>query len=615
MPNNKRTANSPLDTGTQVTSPDLAGASQALPQSQPTPHVAPVSQPATTAAERIVTSAPNAGHPAPTGATPVDHAAHGHASGPILTRLPCPPPHTLGSCAPCDAVSPAERYGELFVAVQRSAVFADSKTFPDCVPELPPEIILERYRAQCAAPDFSLPDFVSEHFSLQAVPSSEYVSDPDNSLVEHIDGLWPVLTREPREHRPFSSLLPLPYPYVVPGGRFGELYYWDSYFTMLGLEASGRHDLVRAMTDNFAYLIDTYGHIPNGTRSYYLSRSQPPVFALMTTLFAAGKPEAALSYLPRLRREHAFWMHGAETLPAGCAHRRVVRLPDGCLLNRYWDDHAHPREEAYAEDTETAKRSARPCHVVFRDLRAAAESGWDFSSRWLDDLDSLSSIRTTALLPVDLNALLWHAEQHIATLCDTSGDSAGAAHYRALAEARQRAMERYLWDEQAGTWTDFDWHRGVPRQMLTAAIAMPMFVGLGDRERAARVATAIETRLLVAGGIATTEMLSAQQWDQPNGWAPLQWIAIEGLRRHGFHTLADTIARRWLATVENLYTREGKLVEKYMLQHGHPAQGGDGGEYPLQDGFGWTNGVVRALLRQDVGSGASAAHPTAVSAD
>ena len=156
-----------------------------------------------------------------------------------------------------------------------------------------------------------------DNFEVQRPPDSHYVSDPGQSLVQHIDGLWDVLTRDPRAHPPHSSLLPLPLPYVVPGGRFGEVCYWDSYFTMIGLAESGRHDLLRAMVDNFAWLVDHYGHVPNGNRSYYLSRSQPPVFALMVALAARQSLVDTLPYLPRLRCEHTFWMRGGEALRQG----------------------------------------------------------------------------------------------------------------------------------------------------------------------------------------------------------------------------------------------------------------------------------------------------------
>ena len=178
---------------------------------------------------------------------------------------------------------------------------------------------------------------------------------------DHIDALWPVLERQPDVPTPHSSLLPLPHRYVVPGGRFREIYYWDSYFTMLGLEESGRHDLAVDMVKNFAFLIDRYGHVPNGNRTYYLSRSQPPFFAAMVELIAArdGSP-AYLQFLPALRREYEFWMDGAARLEPGAAHRRAVRLRDGSILNRYWDDRDTAREESYREDVETAAEFRPP---------------------------------------------------------------------------------------------------------------------------------------------------------------------------------------------------------------------------------------------------------------
>ncbi|MGP1683829.1 MAG: trehalase family glycosidase, partial [Giesbergeria sp.] len=284
-----------------------------------------------------------------------------------------------------DRLSPADRYQELFVAVQSGRVFDDSKTFVDCAPLSAPAAILEAYRAEHRKPDFDLAAFVHRHFKPTQPSKSDYTSDPGQSLCGHVDALWSVLTRHPCNHAAYSSALQLPKPYVVPGGRFGELYYWDSYFTMVGLAASGRSDLLGDMVTNFSYLIDAFGFVPNGTRSYYLSRSQPPVFALMLEL--AGQYGAASpgDHLCQLQQEHAYWMAGAHELVSGQASRRAVRLPDGALLNRYWDDRDTPREESWREDVATARACHREPQDVYRNLRAAAESGWDFSSRWLAD--------------------------------------------------------------------------------------------------------------------------------------------------------------------------------------------------------------------------------------
>ena len=506
--------------------------------------------------------------------------------------------------APADTLTPADRYQELFVAVQKARVYPDSKTFVDCAPKGDPEAILEAYRATKSLPGFELSAFIEEHFTAEHPPESEYVSDPERTLVQHIDQLWGVLTREPRQHPPRSSLLPLPNAYVVPGGRFGELYYWDSYFTMLGLAESGRLDLMRSMADNFAYLIDTYGHIPNGTRSYYLSRSQPPVFALMTELFEEHGVGHGLRYLPRLRKEYAYWMDGAEELRNGEVHRSCVRLQDGTLLNRYWDDRDTPREESYLEDIETAAaQSSRPVHELYRELRAGAASGWDFSSRWCGNGDgySLETIRTTTILPIDLNSFLHKLESQIARLSAACGDDEGAAAFEQHAKLRRKAINRWLWNEEGGHYRDYDWQRDEPRKVLSAATATPLFVGIATSEQAGRVVESMRAELLAPGGLGTTPNETGEQWDRPNGWAPLQWIAVRGLANYGHSELAHDISHRWLTTVGSLYEREGKLVEKYELRPTAEGEGGGGGggEYPLQDGFGWTNGVTRRLLREE----------------
>lgn len=510
------------------------------------------------------------------------------------------PQAMVAHVAPSDSLTPADRYQELFVAVQTQRVFDDSKTFVDCAPLGEPENILAEYRLRQAQEGFDLADFVHANFTAEAEATSGYESDPDQSMRDHIDTLWDVLTRKPEEHPQLSSLLPLPTRYVVPGGRFSEMYYWDSYFTMLGLAESGRPHLLKSMADNFAYLIDTYGHVPNGNRSYYLSRSQPPMFAMMVELFEAKGVKPALHYLPQLRKEYAFWMAGAEDLRPGEAHRHCMRLDDGALLNRYWDDRDTPREESYREDVATAKKSDRPAHEVYRDLRAGASSGWDFSSRWLADSDQLSTIRTTAILPVDLNSYLCKLEMQIARLSQACGDERTTARFRQLARTRQDAIRRYLWDDTSGAFYDYDWQLDKRREILTAATAAPLFVGIASDEQAQRCADTMMDRLLAEGGLATTEAGHGEQWDRPNGWAPLQWQAIEGLRRYGGEQVAGEIASRWLHTVSAVYENESKLVEKYVLRHvDGGARGGGGGEYALQDGFGWTNGVTRKLLHED----------------
>jgi alpha,alpha-trehalase len=308
--------------------------------------------------------------------------------------------------------------------------------------------------------------------------------------------------------------------------------------------------------------------------------------------YEGGK--ARLRYRLALRKEHDFWMQGERQLTTSQpAHRRVVRLADGSILNRYWDDQATPREESYKEDVATAQNSGRPAEEIYRNLRAAAESGWDFSSRWFADGKTLSSIRTVDTVPVDLNSLLYQLELTLQRAYE-SDSPARAAQFGARAAARKAALNRYLWNSQAGAFTDYLWRDGRAASQVTAATVAPLFFGLATDAHADAVARTVRATLLAAHGIATTSEKTGQQWDAPNGWAPLQWLAIEGFRRYHHDPLADEIAHRWVKQNLTVYRATGKLVEKYDVMAGTANAGG--GEYPLQDGFGWTNGVLRALL-------------------
>jgi alpha,alpha-trehalase len=490
---------------------------------------------------------------------------------------------------------PQVLFKDLFVSVQTQAIYPDGKAFADAAPRAPPSDILTQYHA--ARPDSraALKSFVEAHFSLPGQASSAPSPPEQVGIVAHIDGLWDTLTRTSTAGASYSSMLPLPLPYVVPGGRFREMYYWDSYFTMLGLDESGRRDLVVDMVRDFAYLIDTYGHVPNGTRTYYLSRSQPPFFFAMVGLLSHDDPASAFAqYLPQLRREYAFWMQGASDLRPGTAHRRVVAMSDGSILNRYWDDRDTPRDESYREDIELAHASGRPARQVYRDIRAAAESGWDFGSRWFADPNSRTTIDTTDIVPIDLNSLLFGLENAIRLGCERQADRACAGEFARHAAARRAAMDRYLWDSSAAAYLDYRWTQHAPITRPSAAMLYPLFVGLASESQASAVANTTRRQLLKSGGIVTTPLDTGQQWDAPNGWAPIQWIAISGLREYGHNSLAEAIACRWMINVNDLYSQSGKLVEKYdVISVG---RSGRGGEYPTQDGFGWTNGVMRKLI-------------------
>ncbi|GAC1377050.1 MAG: alpha,alpha-trehalase TreA [Hymenobacter sp.] len=488
--------------------------------------------------------------------------------------------------------SPRQLYPGLFEAVQLGRVYPDGKTFVDALPKNPPADIMAAYQQQHAQPAFDLKAFAQQYFLAPTAATDAYHSNVATGVRPHLDTLWTVLQRRPdAAAAPGSSLLPLPRPYLVPGGRFREVYYWDSYFTMLGLVDAHRVPLVRDMVDNFAYLIGRYGFIPNGNRTYYLTRSQPPFFSRMVELLARAQGDSVRRRYQRpLLREYAYWMHGAEKLRPGTAAGPAVRLPAGEVLNRYWDASDQPREESYAEDVAAAKLTKQPLSVFYRNVRAAAASGWDFSSRWFGPAGTLATIQTTNLVPVDLNCLLYGLEQSIARGYAQQGQPAQAKAFWQKATRRRQALLRYCWDARTGWFDDYNWRQHTRSPRRTLAGVYPLTLGLATPAQAKRVAAGLQREFLRPGGLVTTPLRTGQQWDAPNAWAPLQWMAIAGLTRYGQPTLARTVAERWAGLNVRVFAQTGKLLEKYDVVNPNAKAGG--GEYPLQDGFGWTNGVL-----------------------
>ncbi|MDB5235790.1 MAG: trehalase [Hymenobacter sp.] len=518
---------------------------------------------------------------------------------------PAPQAAPVAPAAAAKPASPRQLFPGLFEAVQLGHVFPDGKTFVDAAPRQRPATILAAWHREKTQPGFQLKAFVAAHFNLPTDGAVPFQTNMQAGLRHHLDTLWTVLARpaaaatDPADSlAAYRSLLPLPKPYLVPGGRFREVYYWDSYFTMLGLAEAGKGQLLKDITDNFAFLISRYGFIPNGNRTYYLTRSQPPFFASMVTLLAQDRGNGELlRYRAALEAEYRYWMLGADQLKPGTAGRRAVRLSTGAVLNRYWDDSDQPREESYAEDVAVAKGSKQPAARFYRNVRAAAASGWDFSSRWFAAGGGLGTIQTTDLVPVDLNCLLYNLELTLADACRAAGLPAQARQYTTRATARKSALLALSWDAKAGWFQDYNWRLRQRSGVRTLAGVFPLAFGLATPEQARRVAAGLKTNFLKPGGLVTTLTETKQQWDAPNGWAPLQYLAIEGLNRYGQRPLADTVANRWARLNSRVFAQTGQLLEKYDVLH--PNRKAGGGEYPLQDGFGWTNGVLLRLLNRD----------------
>ena len=611
----------------------------------------------------------------------------------------------------------------ILAAVQTAGIFNDSKDFVDAPLLVDPETCWTRWNAlPQPIPKSMLQRFVDETFGkpeslLTPWTPPDFVEEPPmlSRLVEgghmqawakELNAMWLKLGRKvPTDlARDRTTLLPAAHGFVVPGGRFREAYYWDSYWIVLGLLAVGMRDTAGSLIENLLDAVRVYGFVPNGLRSYYLNRSQPPMLTQMVCALVdydmerdATSPEAVTSLLekalPLLDAEYEWWMRGgadgsAIAPAASCVQPRAgVAQAEageeaggdhtGLLLNRYVVAATAPRVESYREDSETA--AAVPAGVardqIYSELAAAAESGWDFSTRWLagywlrtaadgcgaqaggegaacaagtagaagavvgaaddrgegvDDLDGkvsmsgtsskvaassngLASIRTSEVAPVELNAILYRNERTLQRLhgllaAEDGRDAQKATEYHdALAErygraaqARKRAMDRWMWNSASGRWHDLEWASGRQLAGESAASYTPLWAGAHESVQAeVAVVTLSASKLFMPGGVATTCFESGEQWDAPNAWPPLQQMLVEGLQRCGAPggvALSETLARRWLRSNWLGWKKTGHMHEKYDA--GNPGERGGGGEYTPQVGFGWTNGVVLWLLEQ-----------------
>jgi len=496
-------------------------------------------------------------------------------------------------------LDPAERFGQLFVDVQMSEVFPDSKTFVDGVPKFPTDEILDRYEKQSVQPGFDLKLFVLEHFTFPAKEAMGASSDTVKSLESHILNLWPSLTRQALEEMT-GTQLPTAGPHVVSTGSTLDFSYREGYFILLGLAAAEEWTLVQQMIDNYVGFIEQYGYVPEGNRIYHLGRSGPPFFSLMVELLAQKKGNQVFKkYLPQLKKEYAFWMDGADKLSVNnTAFRRVIRLANGSILNRYYDDQPAARPEAYREDIRLAKGVERPSDDLYRDIRAACESGWAFSSRWFGDEQYLASIQTTNIIPVDLNSLLVHTEQTLAKAYLEDGDEEQAEVFRQKSVIRAKAILDTHWDAQVGLFRDFDYAQQRRTNVASLAMMYPLYVDIARPGQADSIAMMLRTNFLKPGGVANTLNHTNQDWDAPFGMGSVHWVTIKGLRNYELSGLADTIQQRWINLNQKVFQNTGRVLEKYNVEDVSLFDGG--GAYRGKDGYGPTNGVFLALQRDSI---------------
>jgi alpha,alpha-trehalase len=414
------------------------------------------------------------------------------------------------------------------------------------------------------------------------------------------------------------GLLYLPRPYVVPGGRFNEMYGWDSYFIVRGLLQDGEVQRARDMVDDAVYEVLAFGKVLNANRSYYLERSQPPLLTgMIRAVYAATHDRAWLaSTLPAIRAQHRFWVtppHLAGT--TGLSRYRALGegpAPEVEASERDAEGRSHYDRvrAALRADARAGRDVARfydEAHDRLTPLayvadRTVRESGFDTGDRF-----GRFSLGILDYAPVCLNSLLYAMERDAAAILDELGEGAEALRWTERAEQRARRLRALSWDEGRGLFLDYDFVRGARRDYPFATTFFPLWVGAATPEEARRVAAVALPLLLRPGGLMTSTNVSGQQWDAPFGWAPLQLVTVEGLRRYGLDADGERVALPFLGTVLAEFVANGAVFEKYDVERRASAVAPAlrFGYLSNEIGFGWTNGVFRAL-EADLGPSARA---------
>ncbi|CAN8274099.1 unnamed protein product [Cochlearia groenlandica] len=487
----------------------------------------------------------------------------------------------------------------------------------------------------CESRDTSLPvekleKFVEEYFDgagkdLVHHEPEDYVEDPSEFLLNvenkkvrdwarDVHALWRTLScrvsDSVRESPNRHTLLPLPKPVIIPGSRFREVYYWDSYWVIKGLITSKMLTTAKGLVTNLMSLVETYGYALNGARAYYTNRSQPPLLSSMVyEIYNVTKDEELLKKtIPLLLKEYEFWNSGK--------HKVVIRDDNGNehILSRYYAMWNMPRPESSVFDQESASgfTSLLEKQRFHRDIATAAESGCDFSTRWMRNPPNFTTMATTSVIPVDLNVFLLKMELDLAFMMEVSGDENGSDRFKKLSKAREKAFETVFWNEKAGQWLDYwlslsgdepeTWKAENQNTNVFASNFAPIWISSfnSDENLVKKVVKSLENSGLIApAGILTSLTNSGQQWDYPNGWAPQQEMIVTGLARSSVKeakVMAEEIARRWIRSSYEVYKKSGTIHEKQDVSKF--GEYGGGGEYKPQTGFGWSNGIILTFLEE-----------------
>nr|ARD05075.1 trehalase 2 [Antheraea pernyi] len=528
---------------------------------------------------------------------------------------------------PCDSMIYC--HGPLLHKVQMAGLYNDSKTFVDMKIRISPKITMERFMEMMNRTDSNptkadIQEFVNQNFDPEGSEFEDWrptdwkdnpaflqrIQDPlFHQWASDLNRLWLQLGRkmkdDVKQNPEQYSIIHVDNPVIVPGGRFREFYYWDSYWIIKGLLLSEMRATARGMVSNFLDIVERIGFIPNGGRIYYVMRSQPPLLIPMVKLIMEDTEDVGFlrGHIHTLDREFDYWMtnHTVDIEHEGRKYK----------LFRYYDQSQGPRPESYKEDIDCAKHfdTADKKEEFYAELKAAAESGWDFSSRWFilngTNKGNLTNLKTRSIVPVDLNAIMCWNAQLMSEFYMKLDNVEKAAYYRDVHARILEAIDQVFWHEDVGVWLDYNLESNRRRDYFYPSNLSPLWTGCFDKGRKEYYVNRVINYLdkvkvdNYEGGIPTTFEHSGEQWDYPNAWPPLQYMVVMGLADTGVPEAtryANEMATRWVRSNFEVWKQKTAMLEKYdaTILGGF----GGGGEYVLQTGFGWTNRVVMALLNK-----------------
>eukprot|EP00834_Sanchytrium_tribonematis_P001191 NODE_27_length_39007_cov_1.590650.p6 type:complete len:560 gc:universal NODE_27_length_39007_cov_1.590650:6147-7826(+) len=482
--------------------------------------------------------------------------------------------------------------GLILNQIQMNRTFNDSKYFVDMPSKFCDHKLVEKFNKNMPWKSlFDLPgsDLIIHHKSEVSLANRTTFSDFVNSL----DKKWDTLSRSTSENPwRLQTLINLPYPFIIPGGRFREMYYWDNYFIVKGLLKSSKRDprhLYKAygIIQNLLFMLKTYNMVPNGSRKYYLSRSQPPLLLWMINDYYefTGNKTLVLESIPVLEKEFSFF-HKSRM-------KEIVRNGEKVKVFHYDCDSKLPRPESYYEDYSLVSNSSVDKEQdLFRNIGAAAESGWDFSSRWFGT--NFKDMFASDVIPVDLNYIMIKNYKLMVKFMKLQSLKYHSKinSYNSLLLMREKQFHSIFFDIKHSTWYDILPDGRKNRKFYASNLAPLWCLDVEDfmhhNINLGKILLSLEVFTTYQNGIPVSTQFTGQQWDFPNVWAPLQYWVVEGISKFNT-TLAKKLAHKYIGNIYCIWKKTGQIFEKYNCCKNEK---GRGGEYEVQEGFGFTNGVV-----------------------